>query len=88
MIAQYVHVYDNRIEMNMPVGICGCVTCDDKCVIDNTSVNYFDRYPTRAAMMCFCIPVRPSMSAMLERHNMSQDPLNAAALLCDVGGNA
>lgn len=53
---QYARVWDNRLEQNTPVPLCGCLTCDEKCVFDNVQVTYFDKVPHRAGMCCFCIP--------------------------------
>ena len=53
---QYLHIWDNKIEGNYPIGICGCLTPDDVCVKDNISVIYFDKQPVRAGMICLCIP--------------------------------
>ena len=41
---QYAHLYDNRIEVNTPIGICCGTATNDGCVVDNTNVYYFDRF--------------------------------------------
>ena len=55
----YAHVYDNKLEVNSPMPICGPCTCDDKCVNDRITVYPYDRLPTRVGMCWWCIPVSP-----------------------------
>ena len=38
--AQYIYVWDNKIEVNTPLAICGPATCDDKCVQDSIWTTY------------------------------------------------
>ena len=50
--------YQNRGPLHILVfddvfGIAG----DDKCVMDNITVIYFDRSPIRAGMCCYCCPL-------------------------------
>lgn len=52
---QYARVYDNKIEVNLPLAVCCCFTTD-QCVLDRVYVTYFDRVPFRAGMCCGCIP--------------------------------
>ena len=37
---QYIYVWDNKIEVNTPLAICGPATCDDKCVQDSIWTTY------------------------------------------------
>eukprot|EP00658_Telonema_sp_P-2_P008893 TRINITY_DN13369_c0_g1_i4.p1 TRINITY_DN13369_c0_g1~~TRINITY_DN13369_c0_g1_i4.p1 ORF type:complete len:250 (+),score=36.97 TRINITY_DN13369_c0_g1_i4:196-945(+) len=53
---QYAFVGDNRLEVNYPIGTCGCCTYSDLCVVDNVRVFYFDKTPHRSAACCYCIP--------------------------------
>lgn len=60
-----VAVYDNKIEKNVPYGICGPITCSDDCVKDNITVHYFDSAPFKTGLRdpccqendCACIPM-------------------------------
>jgi hypothetical protein len=60
-----VAVYDNKIEKNIPYGICGPITCSDDCVKDNITVHYFDSAPFKTGLRdpccqendCACIPM-------------------------------
>ena len=38
--AQYIYVWDNKIEVNTPLAICGPATCDDKCIQDSIWTTY------------------------------------------------
>mmetsp|Transcript_21651 Transcript_21651/g.60105 ORF Transcript_21651/g.60105 Transcript_21651/m.60105 type:complete len:348 (-) Transcript_21651:43-1086(-) len=51
----YARVFENRLEYNIPNFPCLCCTTE-RCVSDCTSVQYFDKPPTRAGMCCYCIP--------------------------------
>mmetsp|Transcript_68404 Transcript_68404/g.149369 ORF Transcript_68404/g.149369 Transcript_68404/m.149369 type:complete len:219 (-) Transcript_68404:406-1062(-) len=53
----FIHVYDNRFTANMPCAPYGCCTTDEKCMVDRTSMTFYDRQPTRTGMFCFVIPM-------------------------------
>ena len=53
---QYAYIWDNKLEINLPLGIFGCLTCSEKCVVDRVYTTYFDRSPIRTGMYCFVIP--------------------------------
>ena len=53
---QYAYIWDNKLELNYPFGIFGCLTCSEKCVTDRVSTIYFDRSPIRTGMTCYVIP--------------------------------
>lgn len=50
-------VYDNRLEYNFPIALCGVMTPDSKCVMDRVTVIYFDKQPVSAGLCCYCIPM-------------------------------
>ena len=52
----YAHVYENRIEWNLPCAPCCCMTTEENCIVDNVQVRHFDRLPSRVGMCCGCIP--------------------------------
>eukprot|EP00657_Telonema_sp_P-1_P012908 TRINITY_DN97_c0_g1_i1.p1 TRINITY_DN97_c0_g1~~TRINITY_DN97_c0_g1_i1.p1 ORF type:complete len:244 (-),score=51.60 TRINITY_DN97_c0_g1_i1:125-856(-) len=50
----YAFVGENRLEMNIPIGTCGCLTSSDYCVFDRIFVYYFDKQPHRSATCTCC----------------------------------
>jgi len=40
----YMHIYDNRLEQNNPIGTCGPFS-SASCVVDSITVQYFDKPP-------------------------------------------
>ena len=56
LLLSLIAVWDNKIEQNYPIGMCGVCTPDDRCVMDHVTVIYFDKAPFRSGMCCWCIP--------------------------------
>lgn len=51
----FVRAYENRIESNVPYNPFCCLG-DERCMVDNVRVYYFDKAPHRVGMCCFFIP--------------------------------
>ena len=62
--AQYIYVWDNKIEVNAPLAICGPATCDDKCIQDSIWTIY-------------CTDTRPHLGEAAARA-LALSPLGAA----------
>jgi len=53
----YFRVWDNRIEMNTPIAPFCCLTATSNCVTDSVTTYYYDGFPFRSSMACYCIPL-------------------------------
>jgi len=53
----FVRAYDNRLEMNLPIAPCLCFCDDEKYMVDQTYLYFYDKPPFRTGMCCYVVPV-------------------------------
>lgn len=52
----FFRAFENRVEGNLPVAPCCCLCDDEKYMVDMPWLDFYDKPPFRAGMLCICIP--------------------------------
>jgi len=53
----FVRAYDNRLEMNLPIAPCLCCCDNEKYMVDQTYLYFYDKPPFRTGMCCYVVPL-------------------------------